>query len=153
MRRLIVRAAAVLALMVMWLPTSMAESGELQAIHEEVRALRHAIDRLDKRLEGLERQTPGRPEVAAQPTSAARAEHTSAEGDLHTIKDHWRAIEKGMTSAQVETLLGQAHRTVTMTAKTIWHYTYRDLGSGSVVFVEGTVIDWQVPPFDSWWGM
>jgi hypothetical protein len=57
-----------------------------------------------------------------------------------------------MTTQEIETLLGRPTRTMKLTPKTIWYYSYTDIGNGSVVFTDDSVIDWQSPPLNTWWG-
>jgi len=68
------------------------------------------------------------------------------------VRDQWHRIGRGMTMQAVEALLGRPHRTMRVNVQTVWYYAYPDIGSGSVVFADdGSVVDWQTPPFNTWW--
>ncbi len=67
------------------------------------------------------------------------------------LRDHWQTIKRGMQIRAVEDVLGRPDRTATLPGKTVWYYSYPDIGSGSVVFTaDGDVSDWQAPPFSTW---
>jgi len=144
--------AALLALL--WLaftaPAS-ADSTDVNALRQEIKELRGAVERLDARVRALEQQ---RPEPAESRSGETATAHAPAVPAVATpgLKDRWQSVKRGMTEQEIETLLGRPTRTVEFTPKTIWYYSYADVGNGSVVFTDDSVIDWQSPPFNTWWG-
>lgn len=141
------------------------ENSETTALRREVSDLKQVVQHLSERVEGLEKQLLPRsasdPQAAAAPetpvplvsapaTPAPRGAAPATPGD--SIRNHWRQISRGMTTQEVETLLGRPQRTMNVNLRTVWYYTYPEVGSGSVVFApEGGVDDWQTPPFNTWW--
>jgi len=128
-----------------------AESKDVQALHQEIQELRGAVEGLDARVRALERQRPEPAEsrsgeTATEPPPGAPAVATPG------LKDRWQSVKRGMTTQEVETLLGRPTRTMKLTPKTIWYYSYADIGNGSVVFTDDCVSDWQSPPLNTWWG-
>ena len=130
-----------------------AEDTETTGLRQEVTDLKQIIQHLSERVEGLEKQLTPQPEsgseaAAAPPIPAAQP---SAPAPSESIRERWRQIDRGMTLQNVEALIGRPQRTMTVNQKTVWYYTYPEVGSGSIVFAEdGGVDDWQTPPFNTW---
>jgi SmpA / OmlA family len=131
------------------------EGGEVAALRQEVKGLKEVVQHLSDRVERLEGRLSARPELGsptAAPAAAPATQPTPSPGSAATIRDHWHRISHGMTTQEVEALLGRPQRTMKVNANTVWYYTYEDTGSGSIVFAhDGSVIDWQTPPFNTWW--
>ncbi len=161
-------AVLTLALGLLFASTAHAESSEVAALRKEVKTLTNVVLRLEGRVGQLERQlaagaesppravaspqAPTPPRLAAAPADAPTPPPTPPTVARDPIRDHWHGISRGMTTQAVEALLGRPQRTMTVNTQTVWYYTYPDVGSGSVVFAyDGTVIDWQTPPFSTWW--
>jgi len=128
-----------------------AESKDVNALRQEIKELRGAVERLDGRVRVLEQQRPEpaqsrSSETATEPAPAAPASATPG------LRDRWQRVKRGMTTQEIEALLGRPTRTMKLTPKTIWYYSYTDIGNGSVVFTDDSVIDWQSPPLNTWWG-
>ena len=147
-----------------------AESTDTAALQQQLKALTEAVQRLEGRVRQLESGTaPATTEQAAAPAPAAPVPAAPTQTRLSAVapvvapvaaptiardplRDHWHRIGRGMSTESVEALLGRPHRTIPVNTQTVWYYSYPDIGSGSVVFAEdGTVIDWQTPPFSTWW--
>lgn len=138
-----------------------AENGDVGALRRELKELRQAVERLSFRVDNLERHAtdraaPSESAAAPAPGSAAppapRAEAVSPTPGV-SIAKRWRNMQRGLSTEQVEAVLGRPQRIVPLTGRTVWYYVYPDVGNGSVVFTEdGSVIDWQAPPFNTWWG-
>lgn len=137
---------------------------ETDPLRDEIRELRRVVEGLATRVENLERRSGGQPAPAAAPKAAAAPETAPARdaaaatpippavGHDVSVQEHWQRLAQGMPFAEVEALLGRPQRTVDMSPRTIWYYSYPGIGNGSVVFVQdGGVIDWQSPPFATWW--
>ena len=130
------------------------ENSDAAALRQEVDDLKQVIQHLNERVEGLEAQLPtgseSGPQAAAAPaTPVAQPSASATSGD--SIRARWREIDHGMTTQAVEALIGRPQRTMTVNLKTVWYYTYPEVGSGSIVFAQdGGVDDWQTPPF-TWW--
>jgi len=131
------------------------QTGETETLRQQVEELTRTVDRLNKTVEGLERQLGDRAQVKdgaplATPTPAPEAR--AAVPSAAKPQERWHGLATGMTVHQVEALLGRPDRTLDLSPNTLWYYTYPDVGSGSVVFAnDGTVSDWQPPPFSTWW--
>lgn len=166
-------AVAALLLSVSVPPAAQAESGDVAALRKEVARLEQIVQRLDARVEQIEKRLPASPETglrdAAPPAEteprvsaggvpratagavppAVAPEQTSAKS---SVQKRWHRISHGMTAQAVEALLGRPQRTLAVNTKTVWYYSYPDIGSGSVVLTQdGLVDDWQSPPFHTWW--
>jgi len=131
-----------------------AQTGEAEALRQQVEDLKRTVDRLNGRVEGLERQLADRPEADARAAAGAPTPSPEARAAAPEAKpqERWHGLANGMTIQQVELLLGRPDRTLDLNPKKVWYYMYPDIGSGSVVFAEdGTVTDWQSPPFNTWW--
>lgn len=128
-----------------------ADSADVNALRQEIKELRGAVERLDARVQALEQQ---RPEPAESQSGASATGNPPSAPAVTTpgLKDRWQSVKRGMTTQEIETLLGRPTRTMKLTPKTIWYYSYTDIGNGSVVFTDDSVIDWQSPPFNTWWG-
>lgn len=131
------------------------ENSDAAALRQEVNDLKQVIQHLNERVEGLEMQLqPGSdsdPQAAAAPTPPV-AQPSASPAPGESIRDHWRQIDHGMTAQEVEALIGHPQRTMTVNLKAVWYYTYPEVGSGSIVFAQdGSVDDWQTPPFNTWW--
>lgn len=132
-----------------------AEDSQPTTLRQEVIDLKQAVQHLTERVEGLEKQILPRsesvPQAAATPaTPVPRVSAPATPGD--SIRKHWREISRGMSAQDVETLIGRPQRTMNVNLRTVWYYTYPEVGSGSIVFApEGGVDDWQAPPFNTWW--
>lgn len=133
-----------------------AETGEVAALRQEVTELKQVVERLDGRVERLERQLSSSPSKSSfegsQSPAAPVPPSPAPAAPAESVRDHWRRIDHGMTTQEVEALLGPPQRTMTVNTRTVWYYTYPEVGSGSVVFApDDGVADWQVPPFNTWW--
>jgi len=133
-----------------------AETGEVAALRQEVTELKQVVERLDGRVERLERQLSSPPAKSSfqgsQSPAAPVPPSPAPAAPAESVRDHWRRIDHGMTTQEVEALLGPPQRTMKVNTRTVWYYTYPDVGSGSVVFApDDGVADWQVPPFNTWW--
>lgn len=128
-----------------------ANSADVNALRQEIKELRGAVERLDARVRVIEQQ---RSEPAESQSGASATGHPPAAPAVATpgLKDRWQSVKRGMTTQEIETLLGRPTRTMKLTPKTIWYYSYTDIGNGSVVFTDDSVIDWQSPPLNTWWG-
>jgi len=128
---------------------------------QEMADLKRTVERINARLDRLEEQGPAAPSVpssqpAAAPPPAAAAPPPAAAAppgpdSPAALRERWRTIEYGMTFDQVAELLGRPQRSIDESPKTVWYYSYPDIGSGSVVFIQDSgVTDWQAPPFGNW---
>lgn len=137
------------------------------AQQQEIAGLKRTIGEMNARLEHLEGQgtaatsAPNGPpalptQVAAVPTAtpvqAVAVAPTPAAADSPAVlRQRWRTITYGMTFEQVAALLGPPQGSIEEDPKTIWYYSYPEVGSGSIVFVqEHGITDWQTPPFGNW---
>jgi hypothetical protein len=128
-----------------------AESKDVKALHQEIQQLRGVIERLDARVQALEQQHP-EPDATQSGASATGQPPAGPAVATPGLKDRWQSVKRGMTTQEIEALLGRPTRTMKLTPRTIWYYSYTDIGNGSVVFTDDGVIDWQSPPLNTWWG-
>jgi hypothetical protein len=132
-----------------------AQASDTGALREEVKDLKQVIQRLNARLEGLEKRLAPGAAATAQPVAASEtpsALPSASATPTPSLREHWRQIDHGMSAQDVQALLGAPQRTMKVSVKTVWYYTYPEIGSGSVVFADdGSVEDWQTPPFNMWW--
>jgi hypothetical protein len=144
-----------LLLLLSSVPVAGAGSGEVGELRSEVTDLKRALERLQSRVDYLEQLLPVHAESAPQvtpSTAPAPAATPSPVTSEAVVRERWRKVAYDMTPDQVEALLGPANRTIKLDAKTVWHYSYPDIGSGSVVFSEGSgVTDWHAPPSGFLW--
>jgi hypothetical protein len=146
--------AAAVGLPLLLLEGSFGCAAHSEAQQQEIADLKSTIARLSVRIEHLEGQgsaaSTSPSEAAAAPPIPAAAAPPAAEPTA-TLRERWRTITYGMTFQQVAALLGEPQGTIDESPKTVWYYSYPDLGNGSVVFVhDGGVSDWQAPPFGNW---
>lgn len=144
----------VLRLLCLGAPAAHAQTAETDALRQQVEALKGTIDRLNGRVESLEHQRADHPEANARAAVGAPTPAPEAPTAAPAAKpqERWHGLANGMTVQQVEMLLGRPNHTLDLNPKKVWYYTYPDIGSGSVVFADdGTVTDWQAPPFNTWW--
>jgi hypothetical protein len=130
------------------------ESGEVKQLRREVGELKQTVENLGTRLEGIEHQLAGQTE--SKPSNVVVAAPSTEPGPTPartvSLRDRWHRVTQGMTLQQVEELLGRPARTIEARPNTIWYYSYPEVGNGSIVFAnDGSVMDWQPPPFNTWW--
>ncbi len=144
-------APAMLPLLLLLVGAGCAAHSDTAALQQEIGNLKGTIEHLTARIEHLEGQgssPPGpTPQAAAAPLPPAAAAPV-AEERPSVLRERWRKITYGMTSDQVDAILGPPQGRIDESPKTIWYYSYPDVGSGSIVFIqESGVTDWQAPPF------
>lgn len=137
-------------LTLLWVAAAVAQSDDNAALRNEVGELRRTIDTLNAKVHTLERKlgdgAPSTSETVASPANAA------AGATPDDVGARWHQVHRGVSKADVEALLGQPSRRLAFDARTVWYYQYVNVGNGSVVFADdGSVIDWQTPPFGTWW--
>ncbi len=159
-------AAALAALMLIGSPLWAADD-DMSAVRQDIKALKDAVERLDQHVQDLERRMATAPETRPQPAARAAAPEppparqaapeAAVAAQVRTpsaqtiLRNQWQTIKRGTPIRDVEALLGRPDRTVPLPGKTVWYYSYPDIGNGSVVFTDdGEVIDWQAPPFSTW---
>jgi len=154
------------------MPLAHAASDETTQLRNEINVLKQKLDRLDARLRTLESQksaqhnAPTRPSSTNEPAAPAAAQsgapaaETAAETaeQLHepdpaaALDKAWKSLSRGMSQDEVHKLLGEPTRRLRLPPDTVWYYTYRGKGSGSVtISSDGRVIDWQHPPHIGGW--
>ena len=145
------RVALISALLtLLGLTAAVAQSDDNAALRNEVGELRHTIDTLNAKVHALERKLgDGAPATSEAVTPPANAAAVATPDDVGA---RWHQVRRGVSKADVEALLGQPSRRLAFDARTVWYYQYANIGNGSVVFADdGSVIDWQTPPFGAWW--
>jgi len=172
--RLLLSRSASVALMLVCLAGRAAQSepapsGELASVREQLVLVRQTLERLDERLQQLERagtaptgaKRPGPPTPAPAvapssapltalapatvpaPTAALGAhEQAVLQEQVRTVDalTAWRAVRAGMRQDEVRQLLGEPQSTLVVGNRTGWIYTYRNAGKGSVFFSQDGVV-------------
>lgn len=131
-----------------------AQNDDNAALRNEVGEMRRTIDSLNSKVHELEQKLADHPQPTPQTEPAPHAADASATvaADRRDARERWSEVKRGMPKTEVEDLLGQPNRTMNVSTRTVWYYQYSNSGSGSVVFADdGSVIDWQTPPFGTWW--
>ena len=158
------------------MPPAHAAGDETTQLRNEVNALKQKLDRLEARLRAIESQksaqhnapvgqpSTSQPAAPAAAKSGAPAAETTTETAAETAKQlnepdpaaaldkAWKSLSRGMSQDEVHKLLGEPTRRLRFPPDTIWYYTYRGKGSGSItISSDGRVIDWQHPPHIGGW--
>ncbi|MEJ2761811.1 MAG: outer membrane protein assembly factor BamE [Gammaproteobacteria bacterium] len=154
------------------MPPAHAAGDEAAQLRNEVNALKQKLDRLETRLRAIESKksaqhnAPAKPSSTNQPAppAAAQSGAPAAEASAETAEQPnepdpaaaldkaWKSLSRGMSQDEVHKLLGEPTRRLQFPPDTIWYYTYRGKGSGSVtISSDGRVIDWQHPPHIGGW--
>ncbi len=133
-----------------WMPMgglSAAQAAETtpRPLAYRVQQLELAVQRIETRLNALDARLG-----ATASAQAGRPKPTSGR-DIGTIKENWYTIKDNMDSKRVHSLLGVPTRVLKIGRQTVWYYTYKGFGSGSVVLGVGNrVVGWQAPSFGGW---
>jgi len=146
-----------------------APPGELAQMREQLVLLRQTLDRIDQRLQQLERPgTPAPVESRPAPPSSAQAiaplpapatavapmgapapapllgahEQAVLEDQVRTVDalSAWRQLRAGMRQEEVRRLLGEPQSTLAVGNRTGWVYSYRNAGRGSVFFSHDGIV-------------
>jgi hypothetical protein len=146
--------AVTMVLLLLGAGAGCAAHSETSASRQEIDDLKGTIERLNERVAQLEGQGSTPPAAGSEVPAAAPGLVTGAppvgEGSA-ALPERWQNLTYGMSFEQVDALLGRPQGTIDESPKTVWYYSYPNLGNGSVVFVgESGVTDWQAPPFGNW---
>ncbi len=144
-------APAMLPVLLLMAGAGCAAHSDTAALQQEIGNLKGTIEHLNARIEHLEGQSSSPPGSASQAAVASPPQAAAApvgEERPSVLRERWRKIAYGMTFEQVDAILGRPQGRIDESPKTIWYYSYPDVGSGSIIFVqESGVTDWQAPPF------
>jgi hypothetical protein len=148
--------AVIIAALALFGATPAAAQSDDATLRNEVGALHRTVDDLNAKIQDLERRLVGRPQPPAEnvvvPPAADTTGPAAAAAHERDPEERWHDIERGMSKADVEAVIGRPSRAMDVSPRTVWYYQYARVGSGSVVFAsDGSVIDWQTPPFGTWW--
>jgi hypothetical protein len=127
------------------------QTDELARLREEAANLRQALERLETRIQTLERQNqdPVAPKDNGQP-EASRSEAMPAAqiSPLVSLKQNWSRVQPGTSEDRVQALLGKPERVLRIDGALVWYYMYPGIGRGSVFFnANGNVTSAQSPSF------
>ena len=113
------------------------QDDELARLHQEAAALRQALDRLEARIQALERN--------AGAAGASRSYSGSIDA-LASLKRGWSQVVPGLPEDKVEALLGKPEKVLRIDNTLVWYYLYPEIGRGSVFFnASGKVSSRQAP--------
>ncbi len=174
--------AVALALIFAGIPATCVAGDQLDELQNEVNVLMQKVDQLNARLHALKEQrqtqqqsTPAtekpaapqrartaptetepvapRTRPAVADTTAERAPKKGVKPTTMSLDQAWKSLSKGMSAAELQKLLGEPTYKLRMSPNMVWYYTYRNIGSGSIIMSpDGRVIDWQHPPgVGGWW--
>jgi len=91
---------------------------------------------------------PAQPAAAAEPTPA-NSKPTAER--IVTLRQNWHQVERGMTKAQINDLLGPPTKELRINEKLVWYYYYKGIGGASVFFnSDGRVSSDQSPTLGLW---
>jgi len=131
-------------------------------------AMQDQLDALNKRLEHLEQLLQsGLPPVnttanttttdtaPASPPAASPAPHATvgltAYQELEALHMNWKQLQRGLSRAELDQLLGKPYSELTLDQQTLWYYRYPGIGGGSVMLDSNDKVSgWQLPPFRGW---
>ncbi len=141
---------------------------EVGALEEKVRILEQRVELLEGRSTAVPAARPAAetpasspaPATAATPAPAAAAPVASAAAPVPpaaaqaggyvspeaALRASWSKIRQGIDMREVERLLGDPSRKLTLDGRTVWYYEYPGTGRGSVFFTDaGRVSSSQSP--------
>jgi len=129
-------AAAAFAAVALSAPAA-AQDNELARLHQEAAALRQALDRLEARIQALEKSAG---------TANASPGFSRSPDALASLKSGWVRVAPGLQKDEVEALLGKPERVLRIDNTLVWYYVYPEAGRGSVFFnASGRVSSKQSP--------
>lgn len=117
----------------------------VQATGDDLAALRAELDALNARVTRLESQP-----AHSSPFSAPDSTPTASATDARWRKpEAWAALKEGMSTAQVEALLGTEHRSSSIgPTGLVWPFGSNPaFYDGYVQFADGKLMVWQSPQF------
>ncbi len=110
------------------------QDDELSRLHQEAAALRQALDKLDARIQALERN------------AGSSRSYSGTIDALASLKRRWSQVVPGMPGDKVEALLGKPAKVLRIDNTLVWYYLYPEIGRGSVFFnASGKVSSRQAP--------
>jgi hypothetical protein len=122
---------------------------ELARLREEAAQLQQALDRLDARIQALERQKgdPIARKDSGQPEASRTEANLAAQiSPLVSLKQNWSQVQPGTPEDRVQALLGKPERVLRIDGALMWYYNYPGIGRGSVFFnANGKVSSAQSP--------
>jgi SmpA / OmlA family len=152
------------AALLMWLSAALlpahAQEQDPASLQKEVDQLRQEVQSLKEQVKSLQEAptaaTPPQTQPAVkQPTPAPnQVEPAPAKppaGSITALRESWSHVEKGMTKAQIQEVLGPPTNELTINSKLVWYYYYAGIGGSSVFFnADGRVSSHQRPTV-GWW--
>jgi len=148
---------------------SPAQAGETDAssLQKEVEQLKQEVQTLKEQVKSLQ-ETPSaaaapsvaiqpEPTAAPQPQSTPTASNSApvavkpAADSVAELRVSWSQVDKGMTKAQIASLLGPPTRELTIDGKLVWYYYYPRIGGSSVFFNGDGRVSSKQRPTVGWW--
>lgn len=126
-----------IAIAVTTLSVAADQSDELARLREDAVQLRAALNRLEARIQALERQngdSAARKDSGQPGGLGSQAVPTTQISSLVLLKQNWSQVQPGTPEDRVEALLGKPERVLRIDGALVWYYIYPGIGRGSVFF-------------------
>lgn len=133
-----------------------AQEQDPTSLQKEVDQLRQEVQSLKEQVKSLHEPPPvATPPPVTQPTPAPNkvepAPTKPPAGSITALRESWSHVEKGMTRAQIQKVLGPPTNELTINGKLVWYYYYTGVGGSSVFFNgDGRVSSHQRPTVGFW---
>jgi hypothetical protein len=90
--------------------------GTLTCTMAAAQSLDDRVRELERRVEQLEQQ------VGKQPAAAAGANRSTGRSGGSRQLENWRSLRRGMSEADVRSILGEPHKVNVMSSMGVWYY-------------------------------
>ena len=128
------------------------------SLQKEVDQLRQEVQSLKEQVKSLQETppaaTPPQTQPAVKQPAPNQVEPTPAKppaGSITALRESWSHVEKGMTKAQIEDVLGPPTNELTINGKLVWYYYYTGIGGSSVFFNGNGRVSSHQRPTVGWW--
>jgi hypothetical protein len=139
-------------------PQVHAQDADASSLQKEVEELRREVKSLQEQVKTLKTEPSPAPPSAepaqAQPapnTAPALATAKPPADSIVALRESWSQVKKGMTEAQITSLLGPPTKEITIDGKRVWYYYYAGIGGASVFFNGDGRVSSNQRPTIGWW--
>ncbi len=129
------------------------QADELAHLRAEAVQLRQALERLEARIQVLERQD--RDPATRGDTGQPQVPHSEAVpaaqiSPLVSLKQNWAQVQPGTPEDKVQALLGRPEKVLRIDGTLVWYYLYQGIGRASVSFNGNGRVSSTQPPSLGW---